>query len=156
MASPVKALDVAAQLLWYSNEATRQLTPMQILKLVYISHGWTLGLLSRPLIHEAVEAWRYGPVVPIVYKKYRRYRRNPIEDPVDDRRGLMDEDQNEVVRQVSEKYARFSGVQLSSLTHQPGSPWDLTWRSGLTVIPNPIIEDHYRRRARELGARGSA
>lgn len=113
MASPVKALDVAAQLLWYSNEATRQLTPMQILKLVYISHGWTLGLLSRPLIHEAVEAWRYGPVVPIVYKKYRRYRRNPIEDPVDDRRGLMDEDQNEVVRQVSEKYARFSGVQLS-------------------------------------------
>jgi uncharacterized phage-associated protein len=151
MTTPARALDIAAQLLRYANEADRRLTPMQVLKLVYISHGWTLGLLSRSLIPEAAEAWRYGPVVRVVYQKYRRYRGNPIEESGADRRALMDADQNEVVRQVSQKYARFTGIQLSALTHQPGSPWDLTWRSGLTVIPNPLIEDHYRRRAEEAG-----
>ncbi len=32
---------------------------MQLIKLVYLCHGWTMGLYSRPLI-ENVEAWQYA------------------------------------------------------------------------------------------------
>ena len=37
---------------------------MHAIKLVYLCHGWMLGIYGRSLIGEPVEAWRYGPVVP--------------------------------------------------------------------------------------------
>lgn len=138
---------VAEHLLWHAGEASRLLTPMQILKLVYVAHGWMLGLSSRPLIDEPVEAWRYGPVVRSVYKRYRKYRGNPISDPHVDGRACLDAGQQDLLRQISENYGNYSGIQLSRLTHQPGTPWSIAWNAGLAVIPDELIKDYYRRRA---------
>ncbi len=43
------------------------LTPLQVLKLVYLAHGWCLGVHTQPLIDESVEAWRAGPVIRPLY-----------------------------------------------------------------------------------------
>ena len=43
------------------------LTPLQVIKLAYIAHGFTLALLGRSLVPEPIEAWRYGPVIPSIY-----------------------------------------------------------------------------------------
>jgi len=51
---------------------------MQLIKLVYIAHGWTLGLYNQPLIGKQVEAWTYGPVIPSVYHDFKHYGRDPI------------------------------------------------------------------------------
>jgi uncharacterized phage-associated protein len=124
---------------------------MQVLKLVYIAHGWTLGLLGRPLIKDEVQAWEYGPVIPRLYGAMRHFKSNPVEGP------LRGADANEhlaaseasIVDQVYDKYGAHSGPALSRLTHLPGSPWDITYRPGLfgVVIPNDVIEDHYARMA---------
>src|SRR5204863_6873805 len=45
----------------------KQVTPLQLIKLVYIAHGWHLGLTGQPLINEPPEAWQYGPVIPSLY-----------------------------------------------------------------------------------------
>lgn len=146
----VTPIIVAEHLLWHAGEASRILTPMQILKLVYIAHGWMLGLSSRPLINEPAEAWRYGPVVRSVYRRYRKYRGDPISEPRIDRKARFDDYQQDLLRQVSENYRDYSGIQLSRLTHQPGTPWSIAWEAGLPVIPNELIKDYYRRRAEEL------
>ena len=47
---------------------------LKLVKLVYIAHGWHLGLydeIDRPLIREDVEAWKYGPVVRSVYDAFK-------------------------------------------------------------------------------------
>ena len=44
---------------------------MHVLKLVYVCHGWMLGIHGAPLITEPVEAWTYSPVVPTVYHRYK-------------------------------------------------------------------------------------
>jgi len=61
---------VIVYLLQKAAEEGRGLTPLQINKLVYICHGWTLALLDRPLNNNNVnqiQAWKYGPVVQKVY-----------------------------------------------------------------------------------------
>ncbi|MCY4024748.1 MAG: DUF4065 domain-containing protein [Acidobacteria bacterium] len=125
---------------------------MQVLKLVYISHGWMLGLLDQPLIFETVEAWRYGPVVRSVYRKYRRYRGDPIAERGALHDGHLHEQQRDLIDQVFHGYGEYSGIELSRLTHQPNTPWAIAWQSGMSVIPNELIRDHYRRRAAELRA----
>ncbi|WP_184090282.1 type II toxin-antitoxin system antitoxin SocA domain-containing protein [Sphingomonas xinjiangensis] len=46
---------------------------MQLLRLVYIAHGWSLGLLNEPLVNEEPEAWQHKPVFPAVYRAFRKF-----------------------------------------------------------------------------------
>ncbi len=40
---------------------------LQLIKWVYLAHGWGLVLLDRSLLDEAPEAWTYGPMYPTLY-----------------------------------------------------------------------------------------
>lgn len=153
--APAAPSYVAERLLHRASDQGRVLTLMQILKLVYISHGWMLGLLDQPLISEDVEAWRYGPVERSVYRRYRRYRGDPIAEQGASHDRQLDAQQRDLIDQVFEGYGGYSGIQLSRLTHQPNTPWSIAWQSGMNIIPNELIRDHYRRRAEELTARAS-
>ena len=138
---------VANRILQLAREHGYSLTPMQVLKLVYIAHGWMLGLLHRPLVIEDVQAWQYGPVIPRLYNAMRHYRARFVTEalhaPVNDQLDAAEED---IVRQVVQIYGVMNGPQLSRLTHEPGTPWAQTYREGQfsTVIPNQVIETHYQ------------
>ena len=139
----------AEQILWLRRGT--ETTPMHVLKLVYISHGWTLGLYGRSLINEPAEAWRYGPVVPSVYHRYKSFRGDPITTEPVDRSDAFDDEQRDVIQQVHEVYGDFTALQLSALTHKPGTPWDVTYREygAGVIIPNELIRDYYKRLAEQ-------
>ncbi len=152
-ADGVGAIQVAEHIRWLRDQKAEPTTPMQILKLVYIAHGWVLGFLRRPLIRQPVEAWRYGPVVPTVYHHYKVFERHPIIMGTKSQKSELDEKQQAVVKAVEKSYRRFSGPQLSSMTHQKGSPWDITvQKQGLVnaVIPNDLIQQHYKEKIEGL------
>jgi uncharacterized phage-associated protein len=140
---------VAEYFLWRAQQEGRALTPMQVLKLVYIAHGWLLGLNARPLVNEEIEAWQYGPVIPSLYHAYKQCGAGFIRDFS----GSGDEGfeylELAIMDQVWNGYGHRSGISLSTLTHEPGTPWSLTVKdSGLgAVISNDLIEDYYRRKA---------
>ncbi len=73
---------VALLMLDFATEGDdNSLTPLQINKLVYISHGWVLGFFQRPLIENRVaqiEAWRYGPVVVGIYHMLKSFGSRPV------------------------------------------------------------------------------
>jgi uncharacterized phage-associated protein len=130
------------------NEA-RPLTPLELIKLSYIAHGWSLALLDRPLVNEAAEAWQYGPVFPDLYHRLKNYRANPVTDvppggtelfgPVE----ISSEDQA-LIKSVFDAYKGLNAIQLSSLTHQTNTPWDITFRKGRNkVIDNDLIKRHF-------------
>lgn len=142
------AKSVARHILACVDENGGALTPMQLLKLVYIRHGWTLGLLSLPLFSDPVEAWRYGPVVPAVYREYRRFGGGAIVRSVQQpARGAFGSRQRSIIGQVLEKYGSFTGLELSALTHQPGIPRHITRKAGVVRISNDLIEQHYKQLA---------
>ena len=129
-------------------------TPMQLLKLVYIAHGWMLGLYGRPLIRDDVEAWQYGPVIPRLYNAVRQFRSQPVVGPLSAADEILDRQEMSVVDQVYDIYGKLTGPHLSRMTHAKGTPWQLTYKPGEfgLDISNDIIEDHYRRRAAETGS----
>lgn len=128
----------------------RTLTPMQLLKLVYIAHGWMLGLNDRPLIDQRVEAWQYGPVVRDVYNAVRQYGRSPVTAPLWAPQESVDPIEDHLVREVYQLYGRMDGLTLSNITHMPDTPWANTYTGAFgTQIPNELIAEHYRRLAKE-------
>jgi uncharacterized phage-associated protein len=148
---PHDARAVANYLLAKAAEAGRPVTPMQLIKLVYLAHGWMLGLHGRPLISDRVEAWQYGPVVRSVYGAVSAYRSAPIERPIaypgaDRAQAAFDRDERSILDQVFEIYGRHDGLTLSRLTHQDGSPWHTVWsRKGRNgTIDDTLIESHFK------------
>lgn len=128
-------------------------TPMKLLKLVYIAHGWSLGINNRPLFLEEVEAWKYGPVIPELYDAVKGYRNRPIDHELPESAfgNHIEADDQALIDQVWATYGQHDGIRLSSITHQPDTPWDKTWdRRGFhgLIIPTPMIRDHYQQLAR--------
>lgn len=141
------SLTIANRFLDVAAASGDPLTPMQLLKLVYIAHGWMLGLYGVPLIRDDVQAWKYGPVIPRVYHAVKDYRNQPVYGPLpQNRNDTLVPAEESLIRQIFDIYGHRSGVELSRLTHQPGSPWAQTYLDGMPnlVISNDIIEDHYR------------
>lgn len=138
------ALTIAQKFLDLASEQGRTLTPMQLLKLVYIAHGWMLGLYDRPLIKENVEAWPYGPVIPELYHAVKKYRDKPVQKIQRRTQESLDAQEAALIIDVYSKYGSFSGIELSSMTHAKGTPWHKTFdQSG--VISNDLIQSHYKR-----------
>jgi uncharacterized phage-associated protein len=119
------------------------LRKMQILKLVYIAHGWHLAITGEPLIDDDVRAWKYGPVIKEIYHQYKHYGNGRIQEQGIE---LSDLEESILIEQIFNHYSNFSGIQLSAMTHKDGSPWDETFSSfnNDRIIPNQLILTHYR------------
>lgn len=122
---------------------------MSLLKLAYIAHGWNLEMRNEPLFVNRIEAWRYGPVIPDVYKAFRPQGVIPSKpdtsfaaptDPVDV--GFLE--------QIYKIYGHMSAFRLSELTHEPGGPWETASKLGgsYAEIPNDLIFAHYVQKRR--------
>ncbi len=121
------------------------ITPMKLLKLTYIAHGWMLALHDRPIFEEKVWAWKYGPVIPELYEKVREYRRLPVSyDFFSDCHEKLDIEQQDIVEQTLAIYGKFDAINLSARTHTKVTPWYKIWNeNGKSVIPNSLIKEYY-------------
>ena len=150
-----EAIAIANYFLDLATRDKRTLDPMKIQKLVYFAHGWYLATRKRPLLIEFVEAWPYGPVIPSLYHEFKRYGTRPIAAKAIafDGRGevitpnVYDCDVQDLLNWVWEVYGSFSAIQLSNLTHDPGSPWDKVYsqnegRRGID-IPDEVIQEYF-------------
>lgn len=125
-------------------------TPLEVIKLTYLCHGWMLGLYSRPFCYQNVEAWKHGPVIADVYHGVKVYGNEPIDKPVWSNFVGFGEREDDLINQVLEVYKDFSGIDLSILTHQKGTPWSRVYkpRTRNIVIPNTIIQNHFEELSR--------
>ena len=141
-------LTVADAILKIAKVRGQQLTPMQLVKLTYIAHGWSLGLRGRDLFRNRIEAWQYGPVIPDLYHATKAFGRAPIPlESVGDvsQVGVAPEDM-QLLEGVYSKYGHLDGIALSYLTHTAGTPWTQVYRHGVMHIdiPDDLIARHYR------------
>lgn len=134
---------------------------MKLQKLVYLAHGWHLGLYHKPLLNEPIEAWNFGPVVRSLYREFANFGQDaitrfatefcdlglivPMLDDVFEDEGV--EHVTKLIERIWEVYGEFTAIQLSNMTHEKGSPWDQCYKRNKgrrpVIIGDPIIQKYY-------------
>lgn len=146
-----KAKQIADKLIYaaWMDEANGgdRLTNLKLQKLMYYEQGYHLAAFGTPLFNEDVEAWMYGPVVPIVYNEFSQYGRNSL--PVCNNKkeivSLNDEEES-LFYQVYDTYKEYSAIGLMNLTHKE-SPWLLARPHDKgTVISQESMEKYFKTR----------
>ncbi len=156
------AVAIANYFLELAKKEHKDIDPLKLQKLVFIAHGWHLGIHEAPLVKERVEAWEWGPVIPSVYHAFKHFGRRPVTEPGEDAEwnplGSIepivpkveesDRKTTDFLSEVWKIYGKYSGIQLSNLTHEKESPWDKVRRANedhrWLVIGDDIIQKYYR------------
>ena len=140
------AIDIGQVFLDEAKSKNEGLTPMKVIKLVYIAHGWMLAINNEPLINEDVEVWKYGPVLPELYNKVKHYRSDDITEKISDfTKDNLSPEAKEVIEKTFELYGDYTGWELSNIAHKSGSPWDKSKQDRRSIIPNYIIKKYYEK-----------
>ncbi len=140
-------LSVADAILRIAKAKGKQLTPMQLVKLTYIAHGWSLAIRNVDLFRNRIEAWKYGPVIPDLYQATKQYGRSPIPLDLigDDADFPVNPDDKRFLEEIFDAYGHLDGIRLSYLTHQAGTPWTEAYVPDLNAeISDASITEHYR------------
>lgn len=161
-----RAVAIANAFLSFPN-ALETVTQMQLQKLCYFAHGWSLAISGEPLIADPVEAWAYGPVYRDLYDHTKYFGKEPVSrlitpdddsavrffsrpngrrPPYEAKLGGLEE---AIIDQVWKRYSHLSAIRLSELTHQTGTPWYQTYtgKGRNAQIDQSLIRSHYEQLA---------
>ncbi len=145
-----RAVDVAYFMLKIAKEKGVDITNLKLQKLVYIANGYMLAMHNKPLIDEAPQAWKFGPVVHSIYRQFKYYADQPISINTQVlEKGKLSAEAEEVIEAVIDIYGSESAIDLVNLTHETDTPWDEVWnkKGGSSTlfaeIGNEPIKNHF-------------
>lgn len=114
------------------------LTPLKLQKLLYINYGIELTEGKGFREYMKFEAWTYGPVLPMIYHKYKylggELIKNKLTDEEDNVIRLI---HNNHVLYTIKEYGNLRGAQLVDLLHRKEGAW---WKAFSVSGNNTPIE----------------
>jgi uncharacterized phage-associated protein len=143
---------VANFVLDFCAENELRITNLALQKIVYFCHVWSLVKLGRPLVAHDFEAWEFGPVLPYLYREFKRFDANPISsratslDIATGHRRFADKSQLDpetklLITDITNFYARLSASELVKLSHVSEGPWHRVWHHDGKVNPGMKIDN---------------
>ena len=117
------AIDIAKKIICRTDvEHGDTISNLKLQKLLYYMQGFHLAFFNAPFFNESIEAWTYGPVVPIVFNEFKKFKKRAI-NPENYRDELvLTNEEQQMFDMVYGEYNRFSAVALMQMTHTEG-PW---------------------------------
>lgn len=128
--------------------------------MVYLCFADYLCDTGKKLFTDSIYAFKYGPVVDTVYKRYKKYGYKPITEEKNDINSTVPEmpaksrilfaaDGTEKMISIEttlKKYGQLTASQLVELTHKESTPWTMTpkstWISYSEIKPEMIKMYH--------------
>ena len=120
-----RALDVAEEIIAYSLKIKNPITHLKLQKLLYFVQAKFLLETPHPCFSDKIEAWAFGPVVPNVYKKYKKYSRSTLKTSNNYTRVISLSDLK-MIEEMVEIFKDWTPMAMVSLTHRQ-SPWKDAW-----------------------------
>ena len=131
------------------------LTGLHLIKMTYIAHGYSLAIHNKPLIRARIEAWKHGPMIPVLYHALKQ-EKNPITELIYSGKtrntrekefieSVLDSNTKNLLNQIIRIYGHFTDLELSAITHETGTPWHTCHIPGrvFTPIPDEVLRAYY-------------
>lgn len=148
---------------YFIEKSNYTVTPLQLIKLIYISYGYVLAIVEERLfLEDNIEAWEFGPVIPSIYHSFKHYKKQPItelsseitfDDDLNFEEKTLELNKNEenyeitikILDKVWERYKKYTGYELIDLTHKDGTPWSEVYNEETHHIPisDDLIKEYY-------------
>jgi uncharacterized phage-associated protein len=130
----ITALEAAKYLLTLDEREEGDVTSnLKLQKLLYYAQGLHLALHDEPLFEEAIHAWQHGPVVPSVYRAFKKFGAGPIEISDNTAPVKLTKRVRETLDEVHTVYGQFSAWRLREMTHNE-PPWSDAFEEGVSNI----------------------
>ncbi|RKD73647.1 putative phage-associated protein [Sinobaca qinghaiensis] len=111
-----------------------QVSPLKLQKLLYYAQAWNSAIKGDSMFNEEIEAWVHGPVVSDVYKHFRDYGYQPINEFNPKEIKKIKSEHRELLDAVWNAYGHYDAKELEEMTHQE-PPWKEA-REGLSPTQN--------------------
>ena len=137
-------LDIANKLLFLADDGNGELmSNMKLQKMLYYQQGYHLALFDEPLFEEDLEAWMYGPVVPVVYDHYK----------INGSKGIQPEKsvikltnkEEALFNEVYRIYGIYSATGLMNLSHSE-KPWNSVPTGTGNVISKSTLKMFFKKK----------
>lgn len=134
-----------------------KVTNLQLQKLLYIAHMFSLGMGKGRIIDGNFEAWDYGPVEPSLYHKVKAFGSKPIPDifPVEPYK--EGDPEYDIIKQVIDAVGDAPASKLVAITHWENGAWAKNYQPGVRgiIIPDEDIKEEYDARLKEAESKSS-
>ena len=138
-------LDVCRYIINYSNEKKYGISNLKLQKILYFTQAFFLinKENGEPCFIEPIEAWEFGPVVPIAYHEYKQFGSTDIPsidsyievNPSnlwdvsirDFDAGCLLEEDRMLIEDVVDQLSDFSATDLVNITHNQ-TPWKSVYK----------------------------
>ena len=120
------------------------MTNLRLQKMLYYAQGWMIMRHGKPLFSEPIEAWQYGPVVPVCYEWFKGSGNAPLKSEMPAKEAFTSEEY-ELLLDTWTELSKYSTAKLVSMTHEVGIPWDVVWNhSKEREIPKEKINEYFK------------
>lgn len=137
------ALDVSKHIIEYGYKIRSLVTNLRLQKLLYFVQAEHLAREEKPCFFNRIEAWRWGPVVPDVYRNYAIFGSMAIPVVVDEL-PPVEENVRRLMESVSNHFKKYFAWDLVDITHGNG-PWKMCYgNSECSEITPQVILDYIK------------
>ncbi len=142
---------ICNELIDMAKNSNESLSPMKMQKLVFFIYGYYKAKTDKSVFDdEKFQVWQFGPVLPSLYYHFKKYGTSNIRNyavkfdgtlPRFNKNAPQNYDLIRTIEQVWKKYGSKGAIELSTLTHQHGTPWEKAKnRDSLYISDEDIVE----------------
>lgn len=102
-----------------------------------------MALLDRPCFSDEIEAWDFGPVVPVVYRNFKEFGSNSIpkvttvydyeQETFIEYIDSIDELDKRLINAITDNMSKYSATRLVEITHNQ-APWKKVYKPYMNNI----------------------
>lgn len=116
------AIDVADFVVNFCNDIQRPISNLKLQKLLYYIQGNALKYKKEPIIEEDFYAWKHGPVIPPVYRKFSKYAASDIKRQSNENLNSFCDEARTLIMATVLEYINYGAWELVYKTHEE-DPW---------------------------------
>ena len=140
MKRPYSATLIARYIISRQSECNRSVSNLRLQKLLYFVQAYFFLSLDEPCFKNRIEAWDFGPVVPEVYHKYKRFGSMIIQENEKCSIEDIDEEDCQKIDEMLDACADKTTRELVNITHEQ-KPWKRAYKN---LFSNEITQESIR------------